>query len=169
MSEFDEELAIGIVLDLRRRQWEGRNLLDLVKDQLIAFASDLGLASGLYVAHRDNQRMPRKQGESVADISNWQEIIGSEIGESLRQATHMIGAQPDNGKWVVLISDRYSEKMKYRYRKPFLLNQSKNYGCRFLYLMLECDELSEKPDECEEIRISCPSEIRDVLKKEILR
>jgi len=135
MANFDRQFVVGIVIDFETSQAVGdRTFLDVLKESLIGFATKLGLNCGIFVAHPDNQQLSRRQGESVASIARFRSPKRN-VEKSLKQAWEVISGQERNvEKYVVLVTDCYSQKKKYNYEKAMILNRSRRSGCKFLYI-----------------------------------
>jgi hypothetical protein len=130
MEDFDQTLAIGIVFDLSPKSYHEKHLLlDLVKENLITYATQLGLNCGILVSHPDYQVMPRRQGESVAAIANYIEPEKFDVEKAMKHALNIVGNQTDNLKYLVVLTNRYNDKNKYRYEKAVILNRTKRFEC----------------------------------------
>jgi hypothetical protein len=132
MIHFDRQIVVGIVLDISIQHRNGSRHIDIVKSGLVDFSTKLGLNCGIYVAHPNKHEMPRQQGESVAGIFSYSEPLGFRPADAFLQATEMIAAQEADEKYVVLITDRF--RPSNQYLKPLSLNESRKYGCKFLFL-----------------------------------
>lgn len=133
--QFNRQIIVGVVFDISMQHHaDSRRYIDIIKESLVRFAVKLGLNCGVYVAHPDNHTMPRLQGESVHSIVSYKEEIGFKVYPALAQCLDMISANEADEKYVVLLTDRYKTKSKYQYEKVSKLNESRQKGCKFLFV-----------------------------------
>lgn len=168
MEQFDRQLATGIVIDFDTNQSvDNRTFLDVLKDGLVDFATQLGLNCGLYVAHPDNTEMPRKQGDLVAAVVRFK--AGSNAAKTMKQAVEIVGNQKAD-KYIFLVTDCYNPKNKYHYEKGLLLNHSRRLGCKFVFLGVGTkydksglDEFAS--EECKVVHLADTKEISKLMKE----
>lgn len=132
MEDFEQTIVLGVVFDISNKSYrDKKHLLSSLKEKLIQFATSLGLNCGIWV---NQDIFPRRQGESVAGIADYKEAEKFDIENATRQALYAVGNQEDHSKYVVILTDRYSEKQKYRYEKVAILNQTKKFNCQIIFL-----------------------------------
>jgi len=134
MSDFDQPVAIGIVFDLSIQHGStGQRYIDRVKQSFVSLATQLGLCGGVFVAHPNNDDIPRTQGESVSQIANYDEPDKFSVETALRQATNIVGNQ-EGERLIFVVTDRFQAKQLYQFSKGPLINRTKDYGCKFYFL-----------------------------------
>jgi len=132
MSNFDQPLAIGIILDISIRNYsKGQRHIDIIKAILIDVIRKVTPISRVYLScHQD---LLLSCGESVAAIANYKEPEDFEAANAIKMAVHATGSQDIDKKLIILVTDRYDSSREYRYKKGFLVNSGKEYGCKFFF------------------------------------
>lgn len=128
-DELDKEIYIGIVFDLENTQIEGRWIREAVKPPFMNVASKLGLSGRIYVGGFED--MPRTHGESVFQISTYQDV--EDLPKKLRDVFAGIGVQ-DGERFVFVVTNRIQENQIHHYQKALKMNQIKNYNNKVHFL-----------------------------------
>lgn len=133
MLEFEKPIIIGVLFDLSiAHAPNGRRYIDIAKDHLIGLATKLGLSSRIYVVHPDNAELPRHQGESVYQIASYQEPARFDLEMLGKYLVYFLGSQDsDIDKVILVFTDRYTPAVRHKYQKLFVINELKNYDCKF--------------------------------------
>lgn len=166
MEDFDRNFLLGIIFDL-----SNFNTLNTVKDSLIKYLVDAGMASRMYVWHPDWQMIPRDQGESVYYVASYKQPTNFNIGRAFKEIVTLIGERnEDCGKYILLITDNFQAPQNQQYRKAFLANTIRDYKSKILVFGLpNCDrktlEFTVKEYDSQYFDLDNPSEINLQLSK----
>lgn len=115
----ETRLILALILDISPQNYLGGiRLIKLIKTQLIELAVEMGLSGGLYVSHINNHKVPRRQGESVYQIDEYVEEEGFDVGKAMKRASNVLKLEdPDDQKYIILISDRVEPNYSYKINK----------------------------------------------------
>ncbi len=173
MIHFDRQIAFGFTLDLSpQHHADSRRYIDIVKGELIDFATKLGMNCRLYVGHPDNNHMPKQQGESVAALESYAEPTNYRAGDCLMQVLDMLASQDADEKYVILVTDRYTTKSRKQFEIPVRLNETSRHGCEFIFVGIgdkyDDESLGEfRGHGCEVFHLPGPVGLSETITKKI--
>ena len=163
-EDFEPQIAIGVVFDLSlQHDKAGNRYIDVVKQHLIDLALKFGLNGCIYVSH-PTQEMPKRQGESVYQISTYEDFP---LDDAIKRAVTVIGnTNPDFKKRILFVTDRY--KQGYKLQKGLNLNNLNGYNCEFCLVGIG-DKYESLEDlvgpNCRCYHLDQPAEIATILKE----
>lgn len=151
---FRNPRAIGITLDLSlRSDKDGKRFIDTVKKGLVGFVRTMEDDDLFYIYQPNSVELFDNRGAQIAAVGNC-ELDGSKIdlNYALKQTLYVIAAEPaGSDRFVVLITDRFSERDKPALKKILMLNQKDGYECHCLVIGVgSCYSSKVLKEVCEE-------------------
>jgi len=128
LSGFEKSTYVGVIFDMDDFILNGKSALKQIKEMLMLFATKIGMNAKIFVA--GNENLPKSYGESMAQIDNYSMSKDNNLfSKKIIDCINGIGNQEDCNKLILILTNKFSDKDIFYYKKCFMLNERKEYNC----------------------------------------
>jgi hypothetical protein len=131
----DRDYAVGIIMDI------GNDIIIPVKEELLKFIKGLRYGDRVYVYHPDNDRVPKKLGESVSKMLNYGDYHVC-MEDALKQTVAALREEDDEYEKVIfVVTSKLKSEETFGHKKGVASDRDKEMKFVFLCLKETYDEL----------------------------
>jgi hypothetical protein len=128
LSGFEKATYVGVIFDMDDFTLNGKSALKQIKEMLISFAAKIGMNAKIFVA--GNENLPKSYGESMAQIDSYSmSRDNNPFSKKIIDCISGIGNQEDCNKLILILTNKFSDKDVFCYKKCFMINERKEYNC----------------------------------------
>lgn len=134
--EFERSILFGVIFDLAPSYF-----LNSLKENLIKYILESNISTRMYL-HSEKSIIPKDQGESVYAVTTYKHPTNFNAVTTFKETVVVLGERNEKcEKYVVLLTDNFQAAKSLLYRKAFLTNSIRDYGCKIIVCgMANCDQ-----------------------------
>lgn len=163
MYDVLDPTIVGFVLNIK-----DVFLFKKVKKVLMESMKILQAGERAYIFNPRNSLVPRRIGESIAQVAKLPSPLISDIGTGMLQTVYLLGAEDYSRRIIYVFFDSYKKINEHNLKMAFRSNQKEDFSCRFVLCGFgEFDEsIAEACDSnCFYKKLESPEELAEIIEK----